>query len=228
MKNYEMKLEQHERYYRVIFTPDTNYGNIGIKVYNRDEAYAKYHELKNIVYNTRPGRLKLFEYILDETGNYREVYMANCRTGRAVDAIAIFNNIDKELQQISAIYNGNKMEHAKDENSKEQLNMLHGIEYVDMTQLTIEQKLAILDKMQIIGSLRRQAKNNIQDYKDIADDLIKMKASLKTIERKLRDNLMFRKKSVDPNGTSKKAGTQIKLETYLDSIGLNLQDFLED
>lgn len=228
MKNYEMKIEQHERYYRVIFTPDTNYGNIGIKVYNRDEAYAKYHELKNIVYSTRPGRLKLFEYILDETGNYREVYMANCRTGREVDTIAIFNNIDKELQQISRIYNGNKMEAAKDNNSKEQLNIMHGVEYVDMTQLSVEQKLAILDKMQIVSSLRRQAKNEQQDYKDIADDLIKMKASLKTIERKLRDNLAFRKKSVDQNGASKKAGTQIKLETYLESLGLNPQDFLEN
>ena len=25
--NYEMKMELHERYYRVIFTPDTNYGS---------------------------------------------------------------------------------------------------------------------------------------------------------------------------------------------------------
>ena len=82
--------------------------------------------------------------------------------------------------------------------------------------------------MQIVSSLRRQAKNEQQDYKDIADDLIKMKASLKTIERKLRDNLAFRKKSVDQNGVSKKAGTQIKLETYLESLGLNPQDFLEN
>ena len=227
MKNYEMKVEQFKRYYRVIFTPDTNYGNISVKLYNRKEALAKYHEIKNIVYDTRPGRLRLFEYILDETGNYREVYMANCRTGRAVDTIAIFNNIDKELQQISNIYNGMKMEQAKEHNSKEQLNMLHGIEYVDMTMLTDEQKLNILDKMQVVSSLRRQAKNEQQDYRDISDDLIKMKAALKAIERKLNDNLNYRKKSVDSNGT-KKAGAQVAIEMYLESLGLDPKQYLEN
>ena len=98
--NIEMKIEQHERYYRVIFTPDTNYGNISAKVYSRKEAYTKYHEIKNIVYNTRPGKLAAFEYILDETGHYKENYLCACRTGKSVDTIAIFNNIDKELQQI--------------------------------------------------------------------------------------------------------------------------------
>ena len=226
--NYEMKMEQHERYYRVIFTPDTNYGNISAIVYSRKEAYAKYHEIKNVVYNTRPGKLAVFEYLLTETGHYKENYLCACRTGKSVDTIAIFNNIDKELQQISQIYNGYKIEQVKEHQSKEELNIIHGIEYVDLSLLSDEQKLNILDKIQIASNLRRQAKNEQQDYKDIADDLIKMKASLKTIERKLRDNLAFRKKSVDQNGVSKKAGTQIKLETYLESLGLNPQDFLEN
>ena len=90
--NIEMKIEQHERYYRVIFTPDTNYGNISAKVYSRKEAYAKYHEIKNIVYNTRPGKLAAFEYILDETGHYKENYLCACRTGKSVDTIAMFKN----------------------------------------------------------------------------------------------------------------------------------------
>ena len=226
--NYEMKIEQHERYYRVIFIPDTNYGNISAIVYSRKEAYAKYHEIKNVVYNTRPGKLAVFEYLLTETGHYKENYLCACRTGKSVDTIAIFNNIDKELQQISQIYNGYKIEQVKEHQSKEELNIIHGIEYVDLSLLSDEQKLNILDKIQIASNLRRQAKNEQQDYKDIADDLIKMKASLKTIERKLRDNLAFRKKSVDQNGVSKKAGTQIKLETYLESLGLNPQDFLEN
>jgi hypothetical protein len=224
--NIEMKIEQHERYYRVIFTPDTNYGNISAKVYSRKEAYAKYHEIKNIVYNTRPGKLAAFEYILDETGHYKENYLCACRTGKSVDTIAIFKNIDKELQQISQIYNGCKMEQVKDHQSKEELNILHGVEYVDLSLLSDEQKLNILDKIQIASNLRRQAKNEQQDYKDIQDDLVKMKAALKIIERKLNDNLAFRKKStIDSKGT-KKSGSLTAIEMYLESIGLNANEYL--
>ena len=227
MKNYEMKIEQHERYYRVIFTPDTNYGNISAKVYSRKEAYAKYHEIKNVVYNTRPGKLAVFEYLLTETGHYKENYLCACRTGKSVDTIAIFNNIDKELQQISQIYNGYKIEQVKEHQSKEELNIIHGIEYVDLSLLSDEQKLNILDKIQIASNLRRQAKNEQQDYKDIQDDLVKMKAALKVIERKLNDNLVFRKKStIDSKGT-KKSGSSIAIEMYLESIGINANEYLK-
>lgn len=225
--NIEMKIEQHERYYRVIFTPDTNYGNISTKVYSRKEAYAKYHEIKNIVYNTRPGKLAAFEYILDETGHYKENYLCVCRTGKSVDTIAIFNNIDKELQQISQIYNGHKIEQVTEHQSKEQLNIIHGVEYVDLSLLSDEQKLNILDKIQITSNLRRQAKNEQQDYKDIQDDLVKMKAALKVIERKLNDNLVFRKKStIDSKGT-KKSGSLAAIEVYLESIGLDAKEYLK-
>ena len=225
--NIEMKIEQHERYYRVIFTPDTNYGNISAKVYSRKEAYAKYHEIKNIVYNTRPGKLAAFEYILDETGHYKENYLCACRTGKSVDTIAIFKNIDKELQQISQIYNGCKIEQVKEHQSKEELNIIHGVEYVDLSLLSDEQKLNILDKIQITSNLRRQAKNEQQDYKDIQDDLVKMKAALKVIERKLNDNLVFRKKStIDSKGT-KKSGSLAAIEVYLESIGLDAKEYLK-
>lgn len=225
--NIEMKIEQHERYYRVIFTPDTNYGNISAKVYSRKEAYAKYHEIKNIVYNTRPGKLAAFEYILDETGHYKENYLCACRTGKSVDTIAMFKNIDKELQQISQIYNGYKIEQVKEHQSKEELNIIHGVEYVDFSLLSDEQKLNILDKIQVASNLRRQAKNEQQDYKDIQDDLVKMKAALKVIERKLNDNLVFRKKStIDSKGT-KKSGSLAAIEVYLESIGLDAKEYLK-
>lgn len=225
--NIEMKIEQHERYYRVIFTPDTNYGNISAKVYSRKEAYAKYYEIKNIVYNTRPGKLAAFEYILDETGHYKENYLCACRTGKSVDTISIFNNIDKELQQISQIYNGYKIEQVKEHQSKEELNIIHGVEYVDFSLLSDEQKLNILDKIQVASNLRRQAKNEQQDYKDIQDDLVKMKAALKVIERKLNDNLVFRKKStIDSKGT-KKSGSLAAIEVYLESIGLDAKEYLK-
>ena len=225
--NIEMKIEQHERYYRVIFTPDTNYGNISAKVYSRKEAYAKYHEIKNIVYNTRPGKLAAFEYILDETGHYKENYLCACRTGKSIDTIAIFKNIDKELQQISQIYNGCKIEQVKEHQSKEELNIIHGVEYVDLSLLSDEQKLNILDKIQVASNLRRQAKNEQQDYKDIQDDLVKMKAALKAIERKLNDNLVFRKKStIDSKGT-KKSGSLAAIEVYLESIGLDAKEYLK-
>jgi hypothetical protein len=232
MKNYEMKIEKaevekRERFYKVIFTPDTNYGNISIKTYTKKEAFAKYYEIKNIVYDTRPGRLKVFEYRLDETGNYTESYVCNCRTGKKVDAIAIFNNIDKELQQISNIYNGPRMEREKELQSKEELNIIHGVEYLDLSLLSDAEKIAILDKIQIASSLRRQAKNNKQDYKDIADELVKMKAALKCVERKLNDNLMFRRNSVDSNNT-KKPGCRVAIEMYLESLGLDPKNYLEN
>jgi hypothetical protein len=92
--------------------------------------------------------------------------------------------------------------------------------------LTDEQKLAILDKIQIASNLRRQAKNEQQDYKDIQDDLVKMKSALKVIERKLNDNLVFRKKStIDSKGT-KKSGAQLAIEVYLESLGLNAKEYL--
>ena len=225
--NIEMKIEQHERYYRVIFTPDTNYGNISAKVYSRKEAYAKYHEIKDIVYNTRPGKLAAFEYILDETGHYKENYLCACRTGKSVDTIAIFNNIDKELQQISQIYNGHKIEQVTEHQSKEQLNIIHGVEYVDFSLLSDEQKLNILDKIQVTSNLRRQAKNEQQDYKDIQDDLVKMKAALKVIERKLNDNLVFRKKSTMDSKGTKKSGSLAAIEVYLESIGLDANEYLK-
>ena len=226
--NYEMKIEQHERYYRVIFTPDTNYGNISAIVYSRKEAYAKYHEIKNVVYNTRPGKLAVFEYLLTETGHYKENYLCACRTGKSVDTIAMFKDIDSTLQRISQIYNGMKIEQTKEHQSKEELNIIHGIEIADLSILPDDVKLAILDKIQVASSLRRQAKNNLQDYKDISDELIKMKAALKVIERKLNDNLAYRKKStIDSKGT-KKSGAQLAVEMYLESIGVNPQEYLKN
>lgn len=225
--NYEMKIEQHERYYRIIFTPDTHYGNISAIVYSRKEAYAKYHEIKNIVYDTRPGKLVAFEYLLDETGHYKENYLCACRTGKSVDTMAMVKNISDILQTINKVYNTNKLEQTKDSQSKEELNILHGIEVADLSLLPDELKLAILDKIQIASSLRRQAKNELQDYKDISDDLIKMKATLKSIEKKLKDNFTFRKKSIDSKST-KKSGSQVAIEMYLESIGVNPQEYLNN
>ena len=93
--------------------------------------------------------------------------------------------------------------------------------------LSDEQKLNILDKIQVASNLRRQAKNEQQDYKDIQDDLVKMKAALKVIERKLNDNLVFRKKStIDSKGT-KKSGSLAAIEVYLESIGLDAKEYLK-
>ena len=63
---YEVRMEQHPRYYRVVFTPDTNYGNITPHVvYNRKKAYELFAEIKALVNNTTPGRLVAYEYILN-------------------------------------------------------------------------------------------------------------------------------------------------------------------
>ena len=225
--NYEMKIEKRERYYRIIFTPDINYGNISVKVFTRKEAYAKYHEIKNIVYHTRPGRLVAYEYLLDETGHYKENYLCACKTGKEVDAMAIFKNISKELHQISRIYDAQQNKTDRDYQSRLELDIIHGIEYVDLTSLSDEQLINALNRLQTASILRRQAKNNEQDYKEISNDLAKMKNALKSIEKILNNNLGFRKRMTIESKGTKKTGAQVAVEMYLESMGLDPQQYLE-
>ena len=70
--NYEMKMEQHERYYRVIFTPDTNYGNISTIVYSRKEAYANNFndEITNV---KKPAYLIIDDRCINFNGDYEDL-----------------------------------------------------------------------------------------------------------------------------------------------------------
>ena len=225
MEAYKIYEEKQPRYYRIIFIPDTGYGNITEKVYSRKAAFAKYHEIKAIVDNTRPGKLTVYEYILDPvTNNYKENYLCNYRTGKSVDTMAIFNNIEKELQQITNIYNKFRTEQQAEMYSNTQLDIIHGLEIVDTTQMTPEQAAFIISKIQITANLRRQAKNDNKDAKDVMDDLIAMKTALRKIQGKLRDNMSFRKKSTIPAKGTYKTGAQDKIESYLAAIGLGSQE----
>jgi hypothetical protein len=210
--NIEMKIEQHERYYRVIFTPDTNYGNLSYKVYTKKEAYKKYHEVKDLVNDSRPGRLTVFEYILEPDGNYREGYLCSCRVGKSVDTIAIASHINQELNQLTKIYNKFKNEEAAEKESANAMNMIHGIELADLTQL--EDPMKVLELMKETTSVRRQAKYNIQDYQMIQNDLTKAKGCLASIERRLKEKLKYRQSNCmySSDKTNK--------DFYLECIGL--------
>ena len=137
------------------------------------------------------------------------------------DVINIDNieNIDRELKQVTDIYNKVKAEQISESNSTLQLDMLHGLEIVDLNALTIEQQLKILEKQQVTANLRRQAKNNLQDSRDVMDDVIKMKTLLKKVQAKLRDNLNYRKKSTITTKGTYKSGSVLKIESYLAAIG---------
>ena len=213
-KNYTMKyeVEMKPRYYRVLFTPDTNYGNLSYKVYTRQEAYKKYHEVKDLVNNSRPGRLTVYEYILCPDGSYKEGYLCSCRTGKSVDTIAIVSNINKELKQITDIYNRLRNEEIAEKESANSMNMIHGIELADLS--TLEDPIKVLELIKETTGARRQAKYNIQDYQMIQNDLTKAKAGIAAIERRLKEKLVYRQRS------SMYSSDKTNKEFYLECIGL--------
>jgi hypothetical protein len=141
--------------------------------------------------------------------------------------MAIFKNISKELNQISKIYDAQQNKTDRDYQSRLELDIIHGIEYVDLTALSDEQLINALNRLQTASILRRQAKNNEQDYKEISNDLTKMKNALKAIEKTLNSNLGFRKRMTIESKGTKKTGAQVAVEMYLESMGLDPQQYLE-
>lgn len=212
-KNYTMKyeVEMKPRYYRIIFTPDTNYGNLSYKVYTKQDAYKKYHEVKDLVDDKRPGRLTVFEYILTD-GGYKEGYLCSCKTGKSVDTIAIAENINKELQQLTKIYNKVRNEEIAERESTNSMNMIHGIELADLS--TVEDPMKVLELIKETTSIRRQAKYAIQDFQMIQNDLTKAKACMAAIERRLREKLEYRQR------TSMYSLDKTNKEFYLECIGV--------
>ncbi len=212
-KNYTMKYEvgMKPRYYRIIFTPDTNYGNLSYKVYTKPDAYKKYHEVKDLVDDKRPGRLTVYEYILTDDG-YKEGYLCSCRTGKSVDTIAIAENINKELQQLTKIYNKVRNEEIAERESTNSMNMIHGIELADLS--TVEDPMKVLELIKETTSIRRQAKYAIQDFQMIQNDLTKAKACMAAIERRLREKLEYRQRS------SMYSLDKTNKEFYLECIGV--------
>ena len=224
--NYEIKLEGKERIYQVVFTPNTNYGNFSCKVYTRNEAYAKYRELKALFIDTIPGKLCVYECLQQIDGSYKKNYLCSIRTGKDVDTLAILDNMNKEVRKLNHVYNKSQLEKNFDEVSESQFDLIHCIEILNFHLQEDETKLCkkIIDTQQIACLLRRFHKNTIKDYNDISDDLVKLKTALKRIEGKLKDNQSYRKKSTIIAQGTKKSGAQLKMETYLASIGLRLED----
>ena len=172
---------------------------------------TSYHEVKDFVDDKRPGRLTVFEYILTD-GGYKEGYLCSCRTGKSVDTIAIAENINKELQQLTKIYNKVRNEEIAERESTNSMNMIHGIELADLS--TVEDPMKVLELIKETTSIRRQAKYAIQDFQMIQNDLTKAKACMAAIERRLREKLEYRQR------TSMYSLDKTNKEFYLECIGV--------
>jgi hypothetical protein len=84
------------------------------------------------------------------------------------------------------------------------------------------EKYDIRDQYELHNLLKKII--DVKDYNDISDDLVKLKTALKRIEGKLKDNQSYRRKSTIIAQGTKKSGAQLKMETYLATIGLHLED----
>ena len=228
-ENYEIKLEGKERIYQIVFTPNTNYGNFSCKVYSRAAAYAKYRELKALFLDSIPGKLTVYECLQQIDGSYKKGYLCSIRTGKDVDTLNILNNIEKEIKKINHVYNKSQLDKNFDEVSESQFDLIHCIEILNFHLQEDDTELykKIIDTQQIACLTRRFHKNTIKDYNDISDDLVKLKTALKKIEGKLRDNQNYRKKSTIIAQGTKKSGAQLKMESYLAIVGLEIDDNIE-
>lgn len=224
--NYEIKIEGKERVYQIVFTPNTNYGNYSCKVYTRDEAYAKYRELKALFMDKIPGRLTVFECLRRLDGTYKKNYLCTIKTGKQIDTNILFNNIEQEINQLNKVYNKTKVEEEFNAISERQFDLIHCIEILNFHLQEQEHDIykKVIDEQQLGSILRRYYKNTLKDYNDIREDFNKLKTALRRIESKLKDNQAYRKNSTVVAQNMKKQGAQIKLESYLATIGLKLED----
>ena len=228
--NYEIKLEGKERVYQIVFTPNTNYGNYSCKVYNRYDAYAKYRELKALFIDKIPGQLTVYECLQQVDGSYKKGYLCSIRTGREVDTELLFNNIDKEIRKLNKVYNKSQIEKDFNDISEHQFDLLHAIEVLNFHYQNEETDMykQIVHEQQLSSLIRRYYKNTLKDYNDIREDFNRVKTELRRIQGKLKDNQMYRKNSSIVTKGTKKSGAQVKLESYLATLGLTINDNEKD
>ena len=224
--NYEIKLEGKERVYQIVFTPNAKYGNYSCKVYNRLDAYAKYRELKALFIDKIPGRLTVYECIRDIDGTYKKGYLCSIRTGKENDSELLFNEIDTIVRKLNKLYNKQQVEEEFNRVSDHQFDLIHCIEILNFHLQDEETDMykKIVNEQQLSSLIRRHYKNTLKDYNDIREDYNKFKTDLRRIQSKLKDNQAYRKNSSIVAKGTKKSGAQIKLESYLASLGLSLED----
>ena len=198
--------------YKISFIPESNYGCITKRTVNRKEAYAIYRELKEQVGELRPGQLCIFEILDDGT----ERYLCRYQTGKNRNGKLIAQNIKKQVKQLNKIYNQDYLNSKMSEFSKEQSNLLHGIELMDMSKVDpyVFSK-HVIERQELIAHIRRQYKNDLYDARAIEKDLIE----LQKLVNKITTTLVDLKKYRLVTDLAKPSQCQID---YLESLGIDV------
>ena len=198
--------------YKISFVPESNYGCIVKKTVNRKEAYAIYREMKAELGEIRPGYLSVFEILDDGT----ERYLCRYQTGKSRNGKLITQNIKKQVKQLNKVYNQEYLNNKMSEYSKEQSNLLHGIELVDMSKVDpyVFSK-HVIEKQETVAHMRRQYKSDLYDARAIENDLRELQRIVNRINTTLNNQKQYRLVT-DANKPN-----QAQID-YLESLGIDV------
>ena len=198
--------------YKISFVPESNYGCIVKKTVNRKEAYAIYREMKAELGEIRPGYLSVFEILDDGT----ERYLCRYQTGKSRNGKLITQNIKKQVKQLNKVYNQEYLNNKMSEYSKEQSNLLHGIELVDMSKVDpyVFSK-HVIEKQETVAHMRRQYKSDLYDARAIENDLRELQRIVNRINTTLNNQKQYRLVT-DVNKPN-----QAQID-YLESLGIDV------
>ena len=198
--------------YKISFVPESHYGCIVKKTYNRKEAYAIYRELKAEVGEIRPGELCIFEVLEDGT----ERYLCRYKTGKNRNGKLIAQDIKKQVKKLNKIYNQDYLNAKMSEYSKIQSNLIHGIELMDMSKVdSFTFAKHVIERQEMVAHLRRQYKSDLYDARVLENDLKELSKLISKIASNMT-NLKQHRLVTDVNNPS---GIQID---YLESLGIDV------
>ena len=198
--------------YKISFVPESNYGCITKRTTSRKEAYAIYRELKAQIGEIRPGYLSVFEILDDGT----ERYLCRYQTGKNRNGKLLSKELQKQVKYLCKIYNQEYLNSKMSEYSKEQSNLLHGIELMDMSKVDpYDFCKHVVEKQELIAHLRRQYKNDLYEAKCLEREL----EDLKKVVKKLVTSLTNIKQYRIVADTNKPDDIQI---SYLESLGIDV------
>ncbi len=198
--------------YKISFVPESNFGCITKRTTSRKEAYTIYRELKAQIGEIRPGYLSVFEILDDGT----ERYLCRYQTGKNRNGKLLTKELQNQVKHICKIYNQEYLNNKMSEYSKEQSNLLHGIELMDMSKVDpYDFCKHVVEKQELTAHLRRQYKNDLYEAKCIEHEL----EDLKKIVKKLITSLTNIKQYRIVTDTNKPNDIQI---SYLESLGIDV------
>lgn len=201
--------------YKISFVPESNFGCVVRRTTSRKEAYAIYKKLKSEIGEIRPGWLSAIEILEDGT----ERYLCRYKTGQNRNGKAIVQDLKEQVKKLTKLYNQDFLNNKMSEYSKEQSNILHGLELMDMTKVDpYSFTQYIVEKQEIVAHLRRQYKNDLYDAKMLEHDLKELVKLLNKISSDITGTKQYRL-VVDANNP-----TQIQKD-YLESLGIDVSAY---